>query len=390
MEEQAPSVEAQVNRMVQNGVKFHTINKEDAKVFLTQSNFFFKVKAFDKNFDKYEEASNPLFGKYVNLDFAYLIDLSRKDALFRGAVLELALNLEHFMKVAVNRVLMESGIRTDSLIADFLQFSYEKSLERVREQMGSEISMEAFKSLASLYVEIAPVECGCDWGQDREGASLLVKVRTLADLACGGIDPDHIKNSFRHAGSSFYSRKLFEKYGTVASMEPWHFMEMASFRDFISFYKYLFFDSDFKDQLMRGTVSSRDAHIAKRIKRLLFPAKTLRNAAAHNDCVLNALNKRMAKPISEIRKYLDEQCSLTKELVDRSWQVSACHDFAALLICCDLIVPNGETRQRAAGEMSGLLRSLKKNMDYYDRQEDVSNALQFLIVLVECFSSRWA
>lgn len=55
----------------------------------------------------------------------------RKDAILRELVLDLALAFEHYLKFAVDRVLMARGVRVDVLIDEFLAFFQAKSLSQI-------------------------------------------------------------------------------------------------------------------------------------------------------------------------------------------------------------------------------------------------------------------
>lgn len=68
-----------------NGIKFDIATEDQARDFLMQSNYFFKLKSFAKNYDKYNSGENK--DKYINLDFAYLQELSRLDMLLRKLII---------------------------------------------------------------------------------------------------------------------------------------------------------------------------------------------------------------------------------------------------------------------------------------------------------------
>lgn len=373
--------------MLKNGIRFEICTEDEAEDFLSRSNLFFKVKAFDKNFDKYENHDNPKYGQYVNLDFAYLVDLSRKDAVLRELVLDLALDLEHYLKVMVNRVLMESDLKVDVLIEEFFAFSKKKGLEQIAQIPLCETADVAAEELHHLSTAFLNMRSS---GKTKsELASIQARIFSAAYSLSSGIDCDHVERSLRHLGSSRYSRKLVEKYGTLGAMQPWHFMEMASFGDFIAFFKFLFFDSEERDRLKRCPNVAADMQNAQHIKRLLFPAKTLRNAAAHNDCLLNELKRRMKEPIKSIHKYLIELDDISKLTIDKAWQIPAVHDYASLLICYELLVPNGETKVRVAREMLESANSFSENLSYYEGQDNVLCALTLIAEVTKCFSKRW-
>ena len=83
----------QVEAMKSKGIRFVLMDELEAERFLRERNFFFKVKAFEKVFDRYENLEHELFGQYLNLDFAYLVELSRLDKALRFCVMATALDI---------------------------------------------------------------------------------------------------------------------------------------------------------------------------------------------------------------------------------------------------------------------------------------------------------
>ena len=63
-----------IEHLEEKGVKFELISKEEAKKYLKENNNYFKLVSYRKNFQKYENGSNK--GKYIDLDFKMLMDLS--------------------------------------------------------------------------------------------------------------------------------------------------------------------------------------------------------------------------------------------------------------------------------------------------------------------------
>ena len=331
MSQYAISPTEQIECMTENGVRFCIAGIETAEKVLTDKNFFFKVKAFDKNFAKYGDPNQPQYGKYIDLDFAYLMDLSRKDAKLREFILDAALDLEHYLKVSVNRALMNSRANIESLVKTFFEFSRQRSIERMQQELETKEMISWATALQLLTNELQTMDIMND-------DSCFLLAADIYDKSYGlvsGIDCNHVQRSLVHLGTSAYSKGLFEKYGDADHMDPWHFMEMASFGDFINFYKFVFFDSPIKDIFSQEVALDQDALIAKQIKNMLFPAKTLRNAAAHNDCLLNTLSKNDNKPRPQVRKYLMSHLSLDEGVYAPSLKVNVVYDFTALLICFD-------------------------------------------------------
>lgn len=96
----ALTADEQCGLMARHGVKFRLCTREEAKQFLQHNTYFFKLKAFDKNFRRDEN------GMYQNLDFAYLKDLSTIDFKLRTLILRMTGDIEHALRVRFNNLIM--------------------------------------------------------------------------------------------------------------------------------------------------------------------------------------------------------------------------------------------------------------------------------------------
>lgn len=90
------TVEQQIQHMKSRGVQFNIVSGEEAISYLTNNTYYFKIKAYAKNYDKYRTTEKA--GQYVNLEFAYLKDLAIIDMLLRHYILKTSVDLEHTMK----------------------------------------------------------------------------------------------------------------------------------------------------------------------------------------------------------------------------------------------------------------------------------------------------
>lgn len=91
------SVSEQIQHMKDKGIRFDIVSESDAERFLTTNTYYFKIKSYAKNYEKYHSTDKK--GTYINLDFAYLQELSTLDMHIRHFIMSLSLDLEHSAKV---------------------------------------------------------------------------------------------------------------------------------------------------------------------------------------------------------------------------------------------------------------------------------------------------
>lgn len=118
-----------VRHLKERGVRFELANERETERFLRESKFFFEVKAFAKRFSRYTSPDSEHFGSYIGLDFAYLAELTRLDHHLRESVLSITLDIEHHMKVDLNRMIMDAGDDPYGLIAPFFESEYERKIK---------------------------------------------------------------------------------------------------------------------------------------------------------------------------------------------------------------------------------------------------------------------
>jgi hypothetical protein len=91
------TIEEQIIHMKdEKGILFSIMSEEDAKIFLQSHTYYFKIKAYAKNYEKYNKG--PKAGKYVNLEFAYLKELSTIDMHLRNIIMLITTGVEHYLK----------------------------------------------------------------------------------------------------------------------------------------------------------------------------------------------------------------------------------------------------------------------------------------------------
>ena len=302
------TIPQQISHMKSNGIAFHIIDSETAKKFITENTYYFKIKSFAKNYEKFPKGKNK--GKYINLDFAHLKELSTLDMHFRNAILDISLYIEHSMRTQLNR--------------DFSNNEEEDGYEIVNEFLN---------------------------------------------------ENEHIKEMLTKKAetSSPYIIDLMQKYDGKYAL--WNLMELLSFGDFNKLYK--------KYYNKHGWVLD--------IKNYLFLVKSLRNAAAHNNCLLNNLRKinyNNFKPNRKLNLIVSKINGVSPESRTRKMQHPVIHDFVALLVVADMVINSNDARAHMANDLKKLMDRFNKRIEYFQKNNVILSYIKFLQIIVDEFSKR--
>ncbi|MDO4345574.1 MAG: Abi family protein [Eubacteriales bacterium] len=126
-----------ISHMKEKGIKFDIVKEDDAKVFLQNNNYYMKLASYRANYDKRKSD-----GSYINLDFAYLQELSTIDMHLRYLILQMCLDIEHALKTRLLKDI-ESNPKEDGydIIRRFIT-KYERSCYNIQKHKSSEYCRE--------------------------------------------------------------------------------------------------------------------------------------------------------------------------------------------------------------------------------------------------------
>lgn len=195
------AVDEQIAHLKDKGVRFELCSEDEARCILESESYWFKIAAYRALYDKHAEGQHE--GKYINLDFAYLVDLATIDKQLRRTLLPMTLDVEHYAISAVEREISE---RSD--------------------EDGYSIVRDYWNDLT-----------------DAERGYRSAEIGRLRD--------------------DFYCGALIRKYQD--DMPAWVFMELLTFGAFINFYKYCAMrwgDEEMRQShyVLRSVKSARNAY----------------------------------------------------------------------------------------------------------------------------------
>ena len=173
---------------------------------MDKNNYYYKLAAFRKNFKKKD-------GKYVALDFSYLQDLASLDMKIRAILLNIAIDVEHFIKVElsrqINNNLQEDGY---SILTEFKNSQYNRYYEftkkKFRESRYQNAMFNKRKHDYPYWALLEHMDYGClikfvTFYYQKHGCKSLKKASELGDGA------RHIRNACAH--NSVLLLNVFEK-----------------------------------------------------------------------------------------------------------------------------------------------------------------------------------
>ena len=133
-------------------IKFECCSEQDAKIYLKENNNYYNVTSYKNNFVKYQ--CGELEGKYIDLDFAYLKDLSIIDYRTRLVLFKMIIDIEHYLKIrilnTIEGISEEDGYNIVNLYLE-KDFNDKECPKRVHESIRKKVSNEYYQKIFSKY-----------------------------------------------------------------------------------------------------------------------------------------------------------------------------------------------------------------------------------------------
>lgn len=294
-----------IQHMINKGIMFNIVSEEDAKVFLQSNNYYMKLASYRFNYPKYPETS-PNKGKYINLEFAYLKELSTLDMYLRRMILKMCLDIEHILKVKL------------------LQ-----NVENNKQEDGYNIISKFLNN----------------------GSGRLQRIQ-------------------KHRSSS-YCKDLISKYDPDYPI--WVFLELASFGDLT--YLVDFYRKEYGYKIVNN--------------KFLNTVRDMRNAAAHNNCIINNLFHTIDKGKQPDVRILNFIKKVTKNKITRSssnknLNFRVVYDFITLLYVYDNVIDECTLKARRYDELKSLFNDrMLKNKSYFIDNERIKSVFRFTKIVVD-------
>lgn len=296
-------------------VKFVSCSEIDAEKYLRENNNYYNVTAYKNNFAKYQ--CGEFVGKFIDLDFAYLKDLSIIDYRVRIVLFKMIIDIEHYLKI---RIL--------------------NSIEEIPEEDGYKI--------VNLYLE-----------------------KDFYDAE----HPKRIHDSIRKKVTNEYYQKIFSKYdldkdSKIENIPIWEFLEIITFGELINFFAY------FTEYY--GLEDNKYTFILREVNKL-------RNAVAHNSCVLSELNvKDNNHRIDNLVINYLKGCGIGRDSRNTKLSNSRIRQITYTLYIFNIIVTSEGVKNDVKHEITKLFYArIIYNKKYYNNSELLKSIYTFFDKIIE-------
>ena len=320
-----------VDKMESKGITFQIIAKNDAAKYLTEKNNFLRLYAYRKNFQKAQLGEKK--GKYVNLDFFHLKALAILDLQLRKQIFGICVDIEHCLKL--------------SLLKDF----------ETRKPEDAYAIVTAFLKDNSRTANDILQKC-----VQRNGyiSDLLSKYISESDHS----DDDMYYHTIKRNGEN----KTY-----CIDIPIWVMLESITFGGLIRFYNFYY---EYYEQNSPIPIT------------LLNSIKSIRNACAHNNCILHDLSENQCRPHAFVRTFVSRKgCS--KPMSQSRLTCRTLHEFASVLYLANKRFGNStflptDILHHDLKEIQGVLVRFKhKYLGLFQKNDMILSSFQFLKKIVD-------
>lgn len=312
-----------VCKMKNKGITFKYISEDDAANYLTNVNNYLRTAAYRKNYQKHNKGVNS--GKYIDLDFSYLQELSTIDMHFRFIVSKMCLDIEHALKVQILKDI-ENDSSTDGydIVNMFLsQNSY--VIGKLEATSASPFTSDLIHKYFSLH---------------------------------------RIYNT---------SKKKYEnKIAAFNDCPAWVLLELLTFGDFIKFYEFYY--------------SSRK--LAKISSPIISLVKSLRNGVAHNNCILADLTHGTSRAPGEISRAVKKVSTINTNQRQKKLCCRPMLEFVSLLYAYNLVVSDKVKYHRIKELKSLFFDRMLHKKGFFQKNELIKSNYEFACKVINSFFGK--
>lgn len=191
------------------------------------------------------------------------------------------------------------------------------------------------------------------------------------------VDYNRKKELYDKIGKSAASDLIQKRKDNNDNYALWEIVEAVSFGSFIDIY-----------QLYYSTYKSKEDFSS-----FLWSIKFLRNAAAHNNCLLNSLKAPYNVTIhktKEIQTELAKIKAISPNQRDKWMSNPVIHDFVCLVFVYVRLIKSGGIKQKGIIEINNLFNDrMTRHKDCFDGNDTILESYRFVAKIVSYFCNKY-
>ena len=175
-----------------------------------------------------------------------------------------------------------------------------------------------------------------------------------------------------------YCSGIVQKYQN--NFPIWAFLEVITFGSFIHFLKYCL--EYFEDEQFRN-LFQEDYYLLRSIK-------TIRNAAAHSNCILNQLARNTSKHQTKhaVSRAIGNM-GISKTTRNHLMTSAAVQDIITLLYTHQEIVTSNGVKKHRANKLKALMNRFFYHIDFYQNNPVINTSFDFFKKAIDNFYGMW-
>lgn len=303
------------------GITFNYMDTTEAETYLHERNNYLRTASYRKNYDKHMTGDNA--GKYIQLDFAYLVELSRLDMYLRTHLLQMCIDIEHALKVVVISDIEKNPVEDGYTIVDDF-------LAKNPDVVGS-IS----KKVDSVFT-----------------GDLIEKYFDLCyvfDKSSGDVCTEILKTD----------------------CPVWVLVEVLAFKDFLRFL---------------GFYTDRYPNRIDVNYKLLNTVRNLRNACAHNNCLLTSLRTGATQPTAVVSQRVAKIPTVAREERKNKLSCRPLFEIVCLLMEYEHWVSEPLKKRRLDALKKFAHGRMVSHVGFFSSNQVISTSISFLQKTIDNFA----
>ncbi len=300
----------------EKGVSFKYVTEDKAERYLAQVNNYLRTVAYRKNYQKYQNGVSK--GKYIDLDFAYLQELSIVDMHLRDLITKMCIDIEHDLKVLLLKKMEDDTNEDGYLIVD----NFLKNNPYIVGKIEAASASPFTEKLIRKYFMIERV----------------------------------------------YNERNRKNENKIVAFDcpAWVLMELLSFGDFIRFYEYYY--------AIKG-----DMPLSVSMIKLV---RSLRNGCAHNNCIIADLNSGSSIAPAEIYRIIKTMPDINKNQRRKKLSCRVVLEFVCMLCVYDKVVSEKVKRHRVIELKQLFNVRMKEKKDFFKKNQLILSTFDFVYKVI--------